>query len=285
MSKKRLPINVYRYYDYRTFLSDLFRHIQNIDRSFSYREFSRKARFSAPNMLKQVIEGKRNLNPKTIGQITEAFDFNKGEGEFFSNLVFMNQASTHREKDLFYRRLCRSRQYIFVQEGAQELYRFYSHWYYPVIREMVLLDDFCDDPNWIAHRISPSIKPAEARKALEELVSMGHITQKADGSWTQQSPLATTGAQIESIAVVNYHKAMIAMAGDVLDTISHESRNVSSLTLAASEETYKSIVAELQATRRRIIELAVADRKATNVFQVNLQLFPVTNDEKKVENI
>jgi uncharacterized protein (TIGR02147 family) len=281
MSKKRLPINVYLYYDYRRFLADLFTCAKRRNRRYSFREFSRTADFAAPNMLKQVIDGKRNLNRKTIEKIVKAFDFNMGESEYFQNLVYMNQAKSHSEKDRFYRRMAGSRQYSMIQGETKAVYRFYAHWYYPVIREMVLLDDFCSDPAWIARRISPSIRESEAKKAFTHLVELGHIARTESGAWVQSSPLATTGPEIESIAVTNFHKAMISMAAESLETLSHEERNVTSLTLAASPETYAAIVDELQAVRRRIVEMAVKDTNASNVFQLNLQLFPVTTCTKE----
>ena len=63
-------------------------------RSFSYRSFAQKAGISSHNLLKSLIEGKRNLTSKSIEQFTLAIGFTNKEAKYFSNLVHFNQAKT-----------------------------------------------------------------------------------------------------------------------------------------------------------------------------------------------
>jgi uncharacterized protein (TIGR02147 family) len=92
----------------------------------------------------------------------------------------------------------------------------------------------------------------------------------------QQEPLTTTGPEVQSLAVANYHKAMIGLARDSLDSVSHKQRNVSSLTMAISAETYAAVVQELQSVQQRIIDLATREQRPGHVYQLNFQMFPVT---------
>lgn len=283
MSRKTLPVDIFGYHDYRTFLYDLYRHYCRITYRFTHTQFSKMAGFSTPNFLKDIIDGKRNLGPKSIERVCTGFDFNKGEAEYFENLVLMNQASTHEEKDRYYKRLGRAPRYQMLHRDDRRLYRFYSRWYYPVIRELVTAVDFKDDPAWVAGRITPSITPAEAKRAMDVLEETGQIRRGADGRWEQAAPVMTTGPQIESLAVAKYHKAMIALAGKALGTVSHEQRNISSLTMTVSPETYKAVVHEILAAQQRIIELVSKEQRARDVYQLNFQFFPLTRTPGKEE--
>jgi uncharacterized protein (TIGR02147 family) len=251
MSKKALPVPVFHYYDYRKFLTDLVAHWKKTTYRFSYRKFSRLAGFSAPNMLKQVIDGKRNLTTPSIRRIAAMFQFNKGEEQFFENLVGLNQAKTHAEKKIYYQRLIKAPRYLVVKKEDSNLYAFYSRWYYPVIRELVMVEGFRDDPAWIARQVFPSITTAEAAKAMQVLEETGHL-KKTDTGWMQTAPVTSTGPMVQSLAVMNYHRFMIDLAKEALERISHEKRNVTSLTLAVSPTTYKAILHEIGSGHHRL---------------------------------
>lgn len=57
-NRRRCPIDVFSYHDYRLFLADYYQ--AKKPKGFSYRAFSRDAGLGAPNYLKLVIDGKRN---------------------------------------------------------------------------------------------------------------------------------------------------------------------------------------------------------------------------------
>ena len=48
------------YSNYRSFLRDFFESKKEINNSYSYRVFARKAEISSPSHLHTIIEGKRN---------------------------------------------------------------------------------------------------------------------------------------------------------------------------------------------------------------------------------
>lgn len=276
MSKKSLPVNVFKYHDYRTLLYDLFIIWKKKVYRLSYRKFSSIAGFSSPNMLKLVIDGKRNLSASSISKIIRTFDFNKQESEFFENLVKMNQAKTHSSKNFYYKKINKTPRYKLLRKGDRNLYDFYSNWYYPVIRELVTVTDFNDNPEWIAKRIYPQITPAEAQKALDTLVEMEHIYK--DGKlWKQKEPLSTTGPQIVSLAVANYHESMIELGKESIEKIPNDKRNITSLTLAISKSSYSSLIKEIESMQQRIIDLANEECSPEEVYQVNIQAFPVTS--------
>jgi len=248
----------------------------------SRRKIAAAIGFSTPNLLQLVIKGKRKLNDEGIGRIAVFLNLNDNEKAFFTNLVKMGQSKTHEEKDKYYRLLAVSPRYSVLNKNDKEIYKYYSHWYYPVIRELVTIKDFCPDPSWVAKRISPSISTAEAESALRNLVKMGQL-RKTDSGYEQASFLSTTGEVVSSVSVTNFHKAMIAKASESMDRFPHTKRNISSLTFTASQQTYNSIVREIFTLQQRIINMLKNEQAPSEVYQLNFQIFPCTSKSEKDE--
>src|ERR1700742_3239126 len=91
-TRRRSPIDVFRYLDYRSYLADLY--AAKKKRGFSYRAFSRAAGLGAPNYLKLVIEGKRNLTPPMAARFAAACGLAGDAADYFQQLVAFNQASS-----------------------------------------------------------------------------------------------------------------------------------------------------------------------------------------------
>ena len=96
---------VFEYLDYRIFLKDMYAYRKKRDQYFSYRQFSGKAGFASPNFLKLVIDGQRNLSPASILKIAKGFNLKGTQRDFFENLVLMNQAQEHEQRNYYYQKM------------------------------------------------------------------------------------------------------------------------------------------------------------------------------------
>jgi len=267
---------VYDYLDYRVFLKDLFGHNKAENGRFSYRYFSRDAGFASPNFLKLVVDGKRNLTNTSIAKVAKGFKLKNQEREFFENLVFMNQASAHDEKNHYYRKMLAARGYTDTHRIEKASYDYFSKWYYPAIREIITFDGRRLTPEQIADRLNPGITPKEAEKALELLMELDLIRRDEDGCWEQCEKIVTTGPEVRSLTVTNYHKEMLKLASDSIEGYASEERDITALTLSVRRETLADIKARTASFRRELLELASNDENSDQVLQVNLQIFPLT---------
>jgi uncharacterized protein (TIGR02147 family) len=282
LSKKPAHIILYNYHDFKVFLQDIFEYLKRSTYRFSMRKIAVLMGYSTPNLFQQILNGKRKLNDDGILRIAQFLELNKNETYFFKNLVKMGQAEKHEEKDIFYRKLSKAPRYGVLNKNSKDTYRYYSHWYYPIIRELVTTTDFVPDPSWVARRVSPPITPSEADRALRDLVKIGQL-RKTDNGFEQVSSISTTGEEVSSVAVTNFHKAMIVKAAESLDRFPHTKRNISSLTFASSQETYKAIVKEIFALQQKIIAMLENETFPSDVYQMNFQIFPCTIQSNKDE--
>ncbi|MEW6441617.1 MAG: TIGR02147 family protein [bacterium] len=279
--EKRKEVVIFEYDNYRTYLKDLYAYLKENKPHFSYRYFSSKAGFRSPNLLKLVIEGKRNLSPESIGKFIHALKLNKTEGEFFRTVVHLNQARTADEKRFYAEQLMRFRPFRYIHPIRKDQYEYYSQWYNLPIRELLSLPAFSEDPDWVAKILVPPISPQQARRALELLLALGLIRHDESGRVVQTDAFITTGDEVTSASVTLYHREMLRRASEAIDSFPPQQRDISSLTLALSEKNFKHIKQLIQKFRKELLAIANQDPSPEAVFQVNFQLFPLTRIIRK----
>ncbi|MDH5672321.1 MAG: TIGR02147 family protein [Myxococcales bacterium] len=268
--------DLFLFLDYRAYLRAHYEHRKTRPGGYSFRAFSRRAGLRSPNYLKLVIDGERNLTAAMAERFAGACGLDAEGLRYFADLVAFNQARTVEARNRAYARLQRQRRY---QEGhrlslAQDVY--HSRWYLPAIRELVLSRQFRDDPDWIAAHLTPPIRPREAATAVQTLLELGLLERDAEGRLRQREATVTTGPEVRSLHLANFHRNMIDQAKSSLDRIPAKRRDISSLTLCLSEEGLERAKRAIQRFRKELLELAELERAPGDVVQINFQLFPLT---------
>lgn len=252
---------------------------------FSYRYFSRIAGFSSPNFLKLVAEGQRNLSPKSIAKFAKGLGLDQEEQEIFETLVLLGQAQTDAERNRYYLRLRRKSVGTAAARMEEAQYRVYSLWYALPIREMLTLPDFQEDPEWIGQRLRPPVPAADVEKAIDLLLEVGLIVRnEASRELEPSDPHISTGPKVRSLAVRNYHRAMLDLAAKSLDGVPLERRDITALTVRLSEARYQQVRAHIAKFRKELLEI-IDEQKLSDVteqqdvYQVGFQLFPLTRED------
>src|SRR5690349_21648578 len=156
---RQCPVDVFAYSDYRKFLSDLY--AAKKPQGFSYRAFSRVAKLGAPNYLKLVITGERNLTAVMTERFALACGLRGEAAQFFQRLVEFNQARTQQEREACHARVTAFARYREAHRLELAHTAYHANWYIPAIRELCASPDFVCDANWIASAMVPAIKPQE----------------------------------------------------------------------------------------------------------------------------
>jgi uncharacterized protein (TIGR02147 family) len=269
--------SVFDYLDFRAYLGDLFAFHKGQNDAFSHREFARRAGFAAPNFLQLVIGGQRNLTHKSSAQVAKGFGLKSRERDFFACLVQMNQAKTHTERNRHYQSMTSLRSPGSIKQLESASYDYFSHWYIPVIREVASWGDGRRSAAEIAALLNPPVTAKEAERALKVLTELQLLRQEADGRWVQSDAALTTGPEVRSLVVANYHRAMIRLGDEAIERHPSQERDISALTLGISRERLPELKQKIAAFRRELLELAARDEEPQQVVQINFQLFPLTN--------
>jgi len=268
--------SIYEYIDYREFLRDWCAHAKAKGKGFSYRNFARQAGLSSSGFLKMVIDGERNLAPETIARFAKVIKLRSGEARFFEQLVMFNQAKTNDEKNHYYSKIAQNRRFKKAHHLTRDRFEYLGKWYYAAVREMVTLPDFREDPAWIARKLKPSITKSEAQSALDTLIRLGLVERGGDGKLVTKENGVRTEDEVISLAAANYHREMIKRAHEALSLCKAKDRNISSLTVAMSKDGFKKLKQRIHEFRKEIIAMLEEEGEAEDVYQVNFQLFGLT---------
>jgi uncharacterized protein (TIGR02147 family) len=288
MEKRISRISIFDYTDYRKYLLDFYTEQKQGKKAFSYRFFARKAGINSVGLYKDVVEGRQNLGRALIFKFSHAIGHGKKEAEYFENMVYLNEARTVEERKLFFERMmaCQTTRARIIESAK---YEYYMKWYYSAVRALLAFIRYKDDPEdfrKIAQALNPQIKPGQAKKAVAILEKLGFVRRDESGYYFLTDQVISTGSlkpdkNIATINVVNFQKEMMKLAQGAFDRFSSDKLNMSTLTLGISENTLIQIKEELAAVRNKIAGLAENDVCADRIFQLNIQLFPVSDKSER----
>ncbi len=272
--------NIFEYTNYRLFLSDLYDYLKVTTDYFSFRYFSKKAGFKSPNYLKLVIEGQRNISEESVEKFCKALKLSKNECDFFARLVGFTQASNNSERAEHALKILQSKIYQKLNPLTKDQLQYYSQWYQIGIRELALCKGMKKDPKWIAEQFRPQLTEKQALDAVESLIRLGMLIEEKDGTLIAAEQNVSTHSEVISSLVAVYHKEMMEKAKLSLDNASRDEREVSSICVPVSQDTFEKMKLRIQDFKKELMALASEDANPEQVYQLNLQLFPLT---EKVE--
>jgi uncharacterized protein (TIGR02147 family) len=270
-------VDVFKYRDYRQFLKAFY--AARKASGMSYRAFSRAAGLGAPNYLKLVIDGKRNLSSDMAERFAHACRLNADGTEYFRTLVQFNQAGTDEERNALHERLSKFARFRSAQRLDLAEKEYHSTWYIPAVRELVACPAFVEDPAWIARHMQPDISEAEASNALGVLQQLGMVERDEDGRLQQATRAVSTVAQASDaygLYLRNFHAEMMQRATLSMQQVPANQRYISGLTLSVSQATLKEVERRIVELREELKALCDADPVPDSVVQLNFQLFPLT---------
>ncbi len=282
MAPKKL--NIFGYVDFRVFLRDFYNLQKKQTRYFSYRYFSNKAGFSSHNVLKQVINGERNIAVKSIEKFCRVLNLTARECDYFRLMVLFNQSKNEQEKNELFKEMFRYKQGSKAKRLNELQYKMYSEWYHAAIRELVSFMDIGDDYAAIAKMLSPPITPGQVKKSLQLLEDIGIIRKNGNGKWVQCDPIIKTDPEVESLSIRNHNRKMIQLGEEAIEKVKPEEREVSGMTLGISRKTFNEIKWKIQNFKDEILSDVMSDTsKSEEVYQLNFQFFPVVKRNARQE--
>ncbi len=271
-----MKLSPQRYLDARQYLRDAYKRRHRRDRSFNYEELCRLVGLKSPSHITAILKGTRNIPKHLIEPFARAFRLSKKDARYFHWLVEYTQAKTHEKKDTAFQKML-----SFHKNNTHvidpNVYTYFSHWYHPVIRELVAIFPISDEnPRLLAHMLEPAISPAAAQRALSLLEKLEIIRKNTHGYYERVDKSITTGEGWRSVTIHNYQRAAADLAKKALERIPKDERDISTLTLSISADSYEKIREKIRTLRRELLAMAEKDTMPQRVYQCNLQLFPVS---------
>ncbi len=273
------------YFNYRCYLADYYDQQKAGNSNFSYRYFSNKIGFKSKDFIYRVIHKDKVISDKSIARISQAIGHSENEADYFECMVKFNQSKTAVEKNRFFKRLLQLKEKQLPKSKAVLLKNheqgFFSSWYNPIIFSILGIVEFKGDFAWLASRVTPSISTREARQAVNLLEEFGFVTKCNKGIYTTSHSSVKTESELENLGLLNFYLHCANLARDAIEKMPRDERNISGVTLGISARTYDAIIQRTNLFREEITRLAEMDDEPERIYQMNLQLFPLSAPLKK----
>jgi uncharacterized protein (TIGR02147 family) len=260
--------SLYAYFDYRAYLKDVVESRKGRDPAFSHRSFLRTAGIPGSGYLARVLQGDRKLNRKYAPHFSKALGLGAREQEYFRALIEFGNEKKHEAKHLLLKDLLRLRAGDEDLSARDKKLKFFKRWYYPVVREIISLNDFRGDYNFLARMVVPTITAVQAENAVKFLEKNGFIARDADGRYILTEAFITSGDLANSTMLDQYHRANLDLNREALDLVPPDLRSASSLTLTLSEARFDLIRKEIRDFRAHLMALAKEDPNPERVFHI-----------------
>ncbi|PIK15465.1 DUF4423 domain-containing protein [Halobacteriovorax sp. JY17] len=271
-------LNIFEYSDYREFLRDFNEMKKRVNPSWSFGLWASKLELNSISSITMIINGQRHAGKKIQTSLIKYFQFNSKEAYYFEELVKIAKSSKN-DPSLTILMLEQNDDLKTLREENTEQVDLFFNWKAHCIKELTQLSDFEASGNWIEKRTNGLIKNEEANKLLSALLKNGFLeTNNING----REMISAVGSihptkEVTMDAAKAYHKGLMENSYEAINT-DKEKRSLHASTLSLLKEDLpkaKEMIREFQIKFSEEIEQNPADE----VYQLNIQFFPLTKSE------
>ncbi len=276
-----------QFVDYRKYLEAFYQYkleeSKDQLRPFSYSDFSAAADIKSPNYLKLIIEGKRNLSKEMCKKFSRALRHSRAQAKEFSLLVEYCQEKdplqrTRKLKDLSE---YRAKKALRAGDINPETWDQVSNWLVWVLYAMADQKDVQFTPNRLQKLLRGQVNEAQIQQALDKLINAKDIEIDTETKRARRTGATMSGLEDVPVELVRKIQSELIYLGlESLHKNTTQEREVSGFTLAMTDKEFEWVRFELRKLRKQIQKEISMKREQTpgdRVYQVNIQLFPVTD--------
>jgi uncharacterized protein (TIGR02147 family) len=190
-------------------------------------------------------------------------------------LIRYNKAKTSSDIKLYFEQLMTLRDSR-ARPVEESQYAFYQKWYHSAIHALLSIYEFKGGFRELASLLSPAITTQQARESIQLLVKLAMIHLGKDGVYKPAETFITSGEKWHSAAIHEFQKETIKLSAEALDRHSKEIRDISTITVALSAKDLPEVRDRISQLRKSILSLE-NDNQPDTVFQINIQVIPVTS--------
>lgn len=277
------------YMDYRLFLADFYRFkkdsTQHLLRPYNYAIFSAAADIKSPNYLKMIIEGKRNLSEDMISKFAKACSLNKAQTEEFKLLVQFNQSEDPADRNYALKKLSEYRVDQKLKHGEldRKVFDKVPNWIGWIIYALADQEGVSFDVAQLKNSLRGKASENEINLALTQLLSSGELVKDPETGLITKGQSKDVVDEIPPALIRKLQMQLMYLGLESLYQDQPDQREFGSLTLSLTEKEFSEIKFKLRQLRKSLHKensIARMSEKGERVYQLNLQLFPVSNASK-----
>lgn len=275
--KTETELNIKEFIDYRAFLKSFFEMKKTQNTNFSYGMWANRLGLKATSSLTKIINGEREPGTEITSKMISFFNFDSIEEQYFNDLIRLSKIKDDpRLKMMLMERMGRehpdARLFVMDDRSVEII----SNWFGLTIREMVKLNDFVEDYEWIKKRLMFDVSVEDIAKTMTDLLHQGLIKRNKQGKLVVSEGLLHTTNDVASEGIKRYHEQMLDNAKKALRAVPVHKREYNAETFVIDEANIpeaKEFIREFKAKFVRTFE----EKEGNQTYQLQVQFFPLTH--------
>jgi uncharacterized protein (TIGR02147 family) len=281
------------YMDYRLFLADFYHYkkdsTKHLLRPYNYAIFSAAADIKSPNYLKMIIEGMRNLSEDMIGKFAKACSLNKAQTDEFKLLILFNQSEDPADRNYALKKLSEYRVEQKLKHGEfdRKVFDKVPNWIGWIIYALADQQGVSFDVAQLKNTLRGKASETEINHALNQLLTSGELIKDNQTGLISKGQSKEVAEEIPPALIRKLQMQLMYLGLESLYQDEPNEREFGSLTLSLTEKEFNEIKFKLRQMRKALHKensIARLSEKGERVYQLNLQLFPVSNASKASKN-
>lgn len=263
-------ISVFMYFDYRDYIRAVLETMRS--KGLSLRAIQENAGVSGSAFFSRILDGSRPLSIANAKNIAKSWGLSVGESDYFLDLVrFGNEKNVDVREELL-------RKLLTVRANNQEFalqdssLKFFSKWYYPVLRDLLPLLPPNTPVEKIGRMFTPVLRAPQVESGIRYLMESGFVTLDENGVYRVEQPIVSTPPRVRSTILRKYHLKNLEVNSEVYDLFTSDDRSVTSVTCSLSKESFEKVREEIAKLREKILALSREEKNPDRVCHVGFQL-------------
>ncbi len=270
------PPDIYEYLDYREYLNAYYLFRKEESDHFSLRSFGRMVDLDA-SYLAKILGGTRHVAPRSVETMSSYLKLDDQQNTYFEHLIQFNKARTESQQREFFQKLLLIRK-KFSKNLEEFQFSFYQKWYHVALRNILEFYPFHtgDSIQELAQQFTPPITVKQAQESIDLLVKLDLIRINENNRYVLTDTAISTGESWSSLAVNDFQRETIRLCGDAIATHPREERDISTVTMNITETEFQMVRSMIKEFRSSVISLANSVETPNRVYQLNMQMIPLS---------
>jgi uncharacterized protein (TIGR02147 family) len=247
------------------------------NKAYSLRALARDLEISS-GKLSDIFNGKVGISTDTALKIAKNLSLNEADRNLFLNLVEIYSLKDETSKQAS---LIKNQSYNFDSKYiviADDYYSVLTEWYYFALTELVALDCFENNDNWISKRLG--IDEDLVRPAIERLKRV-NLIDEVEGRLEQTYDFFVSPSGTPSDTAKKFHKQILARAQEAVEKQQIEERDFTSGFLRVRKSDLPYIAQRIKNFRRELVKELESGEGHDSVYAFSVQFFRGDCDSQK----
>lgn len=283
------------YLNYRDFLRAFYLYKREMTkgnrRQYNYSFFSAAADIRSPNYLKMIIEGQRNLSEEMAFKFARAMQMNKENMDEFVLMVLYSQETDPVLRNQYLKSLSDFRLQKALRQGVID--RKYldkvPNWIGWILYSLLDQEGAQFTASALRQLLRNKASETEIQNALNKLIDSGEFVLDAETGEIKKGRKQGDGTDDIPVDLIRRLQTQLMSLG--LESLFQDSpmeREFGTLTLSLTKKEFEELRFQLRKFRKQIHKdnsIQRMNEKGERVYQMNLQLYPVTDQSKRIAEL